>query len=550
MRREEHGQVLPLVALMALLLVGFAGFAVDMGRVWVTKQELQRAVDASALGAGQYLPDTASGYSAAVTYGGNGTVNRVGGWGVTATAPSVTFECAPNGPDYTSGSSPSCLTDSSGNSCHPSGSNAPAATTCNAVKVTETASVQTSFFSLFKFPKFTVSASSTAAARGSGVPNPMNLFVILDTTNSMGEQDPCSAAVTGIGTGQADKLDCAKAGVRAMLQALSPCATNLTSCGSDVSGTTNVPNPIDEVGMLTFPATSMNLTSSTTGTGSQAKTTYSLSGPSSVDLGYETDCSSSNSHNPPDTYPPYQTYTNNTGATSDGIPLTGPSAYNDPNGDNYAGYEAVPLSSDYRTSDTSGLNTTVGATASALVESVYWAQCSGGKFPGGDYYGLKQVGGQHSYLAGAITEAQYLLNQAQTTAPRTGPNGQPVTNAIVILSDGELNAPDSSTDGVDPGATGNKGWSDNSPCESAISAATQAKAAGTLIYSISYDNSNGTCDSTYSAPVLMQDLASNSNDYFSQSSAGDLTSIFGEVGTQLSGDSRLIPDCTQAPPAC
>ena len=89
------------------------------------------------------------------------------------------------------------------------------------------------------------------------------------------------------------------------------------------------------------------------------------------------------------------------------------------------------LSSDYRPSVA---NTTLNATTSNLVESVDWGQCSGGTYPGGNYYGLKDIGGQGSYLAGAITEAQYQLQQNA----RAG-----ATNAIVILSDGEMTNPKS-----------------------------------------------------------------------------------------------------------
>jgi Flp pilus assembly protein TadG len=547
-RRDERGQVLPLVVLMAVVLIGFAGLAIDMGRVWETKQQLQRTVDASALAAGQNLPNASNSYSAAVTYGGTGTANPIGGWGVTTASPTVTFECASNGPHYTSGTTSSCFTDTSGDNCHPSGSVAPASTTCNAVKITESATIKTGLLSLF-IPSFTVSASSTAAARGVGIPNPVNAFVILDTTNSMG--DSCSAAVTGISS--PDKLDCAKAGVRAMLQAMLPCGTSLALCGNDVSGTTNVANPVDEVGELVFPAIAETMGSSSP---------YTLTGPSSTYLGYETDCSSSQTF--PDTYPPYTAYTYNSGANYGGIPTTGPTADHDAAGDSYPGYEAVPLSSDFRTSDTSGLNL-----SSKLVDSVDWGETGCTSFPGTDNYGLKQIGGQGSYLAGAITEAQYLLAAAPT---RTGPNGQPVTNVIIVLSDGELNDPDKCSqtnqcpsssnpykDGVDPGASANVGWTSTTPCEDAMTAATQAKAAGTLVYSIAYDDSgNGdTCNDSGGggwngqAATFMQDLASNAQDFEDSSAgAGDLTASFSQVGTELSGDSQLIPDCTQAPPAC
>ena len=117
------------------------------------------------------------------------------------------------------------------------------------------------------------------------------------------------------------------------------------------------------------------------------------------------------------------------------------------------------------------------------------------------------------------------------------------SNALVILSDGELNDPKS-------------GFS-KTPCKDAVSAATQAKAAGTTIYTIAYDSSTAanSCGpdnptDTYSvAETVWQDIASNSETFFNQPTAGDLTADFQQVGEDLS-DSRLIPDCTQAPPAC
>src|SRR5579863_3478723 len=246
--RSERGQVLPLVVISAVVLIGFTGLAIDLGRVWIAKQQLQRAVDASTLAAGQDLPDTSTAVSAAQTYAANGTRNPLSGWGVSAGAPSITFECNASGPDYTSGSSPTCLTDTSGDNCHPSGSSATlpsGATTCNEVYVKESARVKTGLLSLF-IPSFTVTATSTAAARGTqGLPKPMNIFVVLDTTGSM--TSSCSASVTGISS-TPDKLDCAKAGVRALLQAL-----------PTTSGSVD-----DDVGIAVFPALSTTLTGTTT----------------------------------------------------------------------------------------------------------------------------------------------------------------------------------------------------------------------------------------------------------------------------------------------
>ena len=183
------------------------------------------------------------------------------------------------------------------------------------------------------------------------------------------------------------------------------------------------------------------------------------------------------------------------------------------------------LSSDYRPSVA---NTTLSSTTSKVVEGVDWGQCPGGVYPGGDYYGLKRPAGQGSYLAGAITEAQHLLNV----------NARPgATNAIIVLSDGALNKP----------AT----FTDNSPCHSAISAATQATAAGTTVYSIAYGADGTACPDATSITALqtMTDIASNSETFYNQPSGSSLTAAFQQVATDLT-DSRLIPSCTVAPPGC
>ena len=264
--RRQDGQVVPLVAVSLVVLIGFAAIVFDVGRVYVAQQQLQNAVNAAALVAGQNLPNATNSYSAAVSYSGAaGDKNAVGGYGVTASAPTVTFACLSHAPNYTAGATPTCPTDTSSTSCQPSGAQPPqpsGATTCNAVKVTETATVQTTLAGLF-LPSFTITASSTAAARGGAV-HPLNVEVILDNTGSMNSS--CSATVTGISS--PERIDCAKAGVRALLQALWPCASSLASCGAATPNSggqlgANVPAPVDEVGMLVFPAMTGNPPSTT-----------------------------------------------------------------------------------------------------------------------------------------------------------------------------------------------------------------------------------------------------------------------------------------------
>ncbi|HZU61523.1 MAG TPA: vWA domain-containing protein, partial [Solirubrobacteraceae bacterium] len=358
--------------------------------------------------------------------------------------------------------------------------------------------VNMTFLGLFG-PSVTLTATSTAAARG-GLTHPINAYVILDNTDSI--KSKCNSSVAGIPTtlSAPERIDCAKAGVQALLQALWPCSSSYASCGVATQNSggqlgANVANPVDEVGLLVFPAMSGNP-------------------PTASTLGEEIDCNGGEGF--ATTYPTYTPYTYNAASPDGGIPSS----------DDYLGYQAVGLSSDYRSSAAS---TTLNSTTSNLVEATGWGQCPGGMYPGGDYYGLKVIGGQGSYLAGAITEAQHLLNQNARSGTQ---------NVIIVESDGQLNNP--------------RTFTDDNPCNSAIQAATQAKAAGTIIYTIAYGSDGTRCPDTnhsYTDVQTMQDIASNSKTFFDEPTTGDLTQDFQQIGADLS-DSRLIPDCTAAPPNC
>lgn len=55
--KAENAQVLPIVALLVVALIGMLGLAIDMGRLFVARTELSRAVDAAALAGVLELPD-------------------------------------------------------------------------------------------------------------------------------------------------------------------------------------------------------------------------------------------------------------------------------------------------------------------------------------------------------------------------------------------------------------------------------------------------------------------------------------------------------------
>jgi len=55
--RGESAQVLPLFAMLTLVLIGLLGLATDIGRIYVARAQLGRAVDAAALAGAKQLPD-------------------------------------------------------------------------------------------------------------------------------------------------------------------------------------------------------------------------------------------------------------------------------------------------------------------------------------------------------------------------------------------------------------------------------------------------------------------------------------------------------------
>ncbi len=56
---RETGAILPLTALLIVILLVFAAFAVDLGAAWAERREAQTAADAGVMGAAlQYLVST------------------------------------------------------------------------------------------------------------------------------------------------------------------------------------------------------------------------------------------------------------------------------------------------------------------------------------------------------------------------------------------------------------------------------------------------------------------------------------------------------------
>jgi Flp pilus assembly protein TadG len=245
-RRDERGQVLPMVALMMVGFLGVCGMVIDVGRVYVGYQVLQSATDAAALAGAQSLPSN-SASTVATTYSAvNGKLNANNQFSSVNITTSL-----------------SCISalSAQGIACV-----APA--NANAIQVKETATVSTYFARIFGTSSVSMTAVSTASMRGA-ITTPYNVAIILDATGSMSTADS--------GDCNSSRMNCELQGVRTLLNDLSPCAASESTCGTATNGV--VSNTVDNVSLFAFP----NMTTATTGN--------------------EYDCSSSNPTTEPYTFP-------------------------------------------------------------------------------------------------------------------------------------------------------------------------------------------------------------------------------------------------------
>ncbi|HEY7538031.1 MAG TPA: pilus assembly protein TadG-related protein [Gaiellaceae bacterium] len=171
--RGQNGQVIPLVAVMIVVLLGFAGLAIDVGNAWLQKRRLQSAVDLALLSAAQKLPNTSLAASDATTYT-QSNWTKVSSTTVTATA--------------TTG-------------CQVSGCSQP-----DKVSLVARSTVPTYFVRLFGINSWTVQASGAACGPCDVSNEIFDVVVVLDRSYSMcldsdGDNNNCADmnnAVDGI----------------------------------------------------------------------------------------------------------------------------------------------------------------------------------------------------------------------------------------------------------------------------------------------------------------------------------------------------------------
>jgi Flp pilus assembly protein TadG len=250
---NESGAAAILAVVVIPVLFGLASLSVDLGYVYHAQRVLQASTDAAALAGAQVIGTGGTPITEATTYSANGTLNA--NTSLTNVTVSTTLKCYSSiGLACSTNQTPSCA--SANANC--SGTNG-----ANGIEVVQTAQVPTFFARIFGITSVNISATASASMRG-GVPTPLNVAVIIDTTASMGNAatGPAATACSGYSTA----IACAVDGAQTLLGELWPWQTGATS------GT-----PVDEAALFVFPPVT-NAGQATTDiscTAPQIATTYS-----------------------------------------------------------------------------------------------------------------------------------------------------------------------------------------------------------------------------------------------------------------------------------
>jgi len=539
---DQSGQSIVLVATMMATVLALAGASVETGHVYYAYQRLVDSTNAAALAGAQAMPDITEATTFVTDYSSEtGEKNYSNMLSSAAIAPS--FFCSST---VSSKLNISCQTPPTGEGSCTGGS------TCNAVKVVQTANVNLWFGGVIGIKTFHLAATATAAMRG-GTDIPYNIAVIIDTTASMAS--PANSK-DGCGSG-ATQIQCAVTGLKTMLQQMDPCPLN-TTCSS--SGAY-----VDGVSLFVFPA---------------------------IAAGHASDDTTCPSSNPP--IVPYNFINVTPTQTSQNLNMQ--SLTTGANGSFAGSYEVSSWDNTYKANDST----------TTLSGSDPLAVAAGGG--GGSCKGLQAPGGYGTYYAQVIYAAQAALVAQQGLYPTS-------QNILIILSDGDATACATSANtaagacntkadlvalncqtagGTGCNATTNPplngtGNSTNNPngyqsatypsalgeCGQAVQAAQAATKAGTTVYTVAMGSeTSGGCTtdakytisagSTYGAESwpggaysgqpcnAIGAMASNINTFFSDNTGGcaasggnanftSIAQIFQAIGDNLTA-ARLIPN--------
>lgn len=493
MLHDQGGTVYVWAIFLLGLMLGMGGLTVDIGHAYICYRQLQATTDAAALAAASGLPTKATAITLATQFSSvSGNYNAFA---------SLNTPSAVTGAAITT--TPGCVTVTGLPSCGTS-------VVANAVRVTQTVTVPTFFirslavFGISSARSISLAATATAVMRGAQR-GPYNVALVVDTTASMQTSDGGSNCT---GT----KIQCAEQGAQILLSEFSPCLVS-TTCGAATNG--NVAQPVDEVSLFTFPA-------QTAGTQVAKDEPCTSLTPSVI---------------------PYPDST--TLGTLTSLPTTANLATL------VSDYQVVPLSSNYRTSDsTTGTNPLTYSSTAPTTSNPSLVNAVGGNsyFGGTSCTGMQAKGGESTYYAGALfTAQQYLVANARANAE----------NVIILLGDGDANggkmgSSNLSSAGTYPSANGQ--------CQQAVTVANAAKAAGTKIYTVGYGVASGGCSTDVSpynnACYTLEHMASSNMNFFVDTSSvacpgatsvtmNGKTNSLSAIFTAIVGDltkPRLVPN--------
>jgi hypothetical protein len=227
--KDESAAAAILVALGIFALVGLGALSVDVGYLFAAQRALQASTNAAAMAGAQDIGVGGTPVATATSYSSvTGNKNADASFTATMAAGYPKLWCFNTGGVCTTNQTP--------------------ATSANGILVQQQATVPLYFGRIFGISSVQLSAEAVALAAG-GVPQPLNVAFILDTTASMGGA-PAGAAAKAC-SGFSTSIECAADGVQTLLGELWPCASNLASCGAVTKG--NVANPVDETALFVFP---------------------------------------------------------------------------------------------------------------------------------------------------------------------------------------------------------------------------------------------------------------------------------------------------------
>ncbi len=470
-----------MMAVMMVVLMGFAGLGIDVGHVMYLQRKLQAATDAEAL-AGASMITTADApsqvYAVANQYNSVGTGLNANGElaGVTATTP--VLECLQtltNQHQFCVGPVP-----------------------YNAIQVKQQLVVKTFFAGVVGWKNFTINATATAAAHG-GAPRYTNIAVVTDATLSMGQVDTnCSNAT---------QMACALNGFSILLENLVPCPATEGLCKASATPG-NVIDSVQRVSLFEFPSV-------TAGTAYlDSNCTTNVPAPTAAN-GYWGPQNTIPLNVGNFTMPQNPTYTKTVApygdiptATMFGLPAYNATTYAPGTTGTNPTYQLTPFESDYK----------VSAAATTLLPTAQISMASSGLSGCGGMLTPNEAGVYGTYYAGALYAAHGALLGEQALNPGSD-------NVIILLSDGDANAPQTAWSVPVINTTNANGTYPSylGQCSQGVDAASNFRSDGTKVYTVAYGSPVTGCSTDALAgshPLItpcqsMAAMATNSHYFYS-----------------------------------